>query len=933
MPLRTGNIIGEGFDDWVDSQVKIRQEILGKLEYSPQDINYFASKTAWLRLASSVDVNSSTIPAKSNVLFGGITNDSQNNASLNYGINLSSNRGSAYNIESSTGIKPMPGLESANITHYNRGSLRKATIKLKVHTPAQFQQIDKLYLRLGYTILLEWGWTIYYDNNKNLQQAEYYTPAYNNFFKQGSDQYTILKDIRDHRKTTNGNYDGFLGVVTNFNWTFNNGEYDITITAISIGDVIESLSINKKNSSLSDPESSDYMINEKNLDILPMDKATFDKYKNYLTEYLKKTPQISQSETLKFYLKVCELAFGIDPKLINQNFTIIPASTIIDGNNTSQRYLHYIKLGILIEFINRYLLIYDKNKPYCYIDNDFDNNIFFNPQYQDSSLVVPDPDDPKYSIPLYKQKLNFESSVGISQLSSNPLVCVTRLYGVGPLIDSIYDLEPRPNTLGINESPNFHPSNKDNIGRLMHLYVCFDHIYLLLENLKDDEGNISVYKFLDTLMSDIQESLGSINKFVISYDSDTNRVKIMDDFKLKGIKSIIADYNDKYTTINVSGVYPGKIGSFVRNVEFKTEISKDLASMLAIGAQSNGNIVGENATAFSKWNTGLIDRITPSKLDVGDEKETPEYKIYRAYHTLLSALPLVYDGTTSTINTEGTQNNSLTATNKEYQQLMAGYFSNLNFENPTSGFIPLNLSLTLDGMSGMRMYEKFSVTQDILPESYPKGLEFLLKNITHNIDKNSWTVNLESLSVGVSEDSSPTVYSPNSSNTNNPIQNIIIDSTINEQTTDSETLLFYNKLLEKLSAPKTESNINFLKAWRQAEGGKASWNPFNTTYELSNSTNYNSIGVKNYNNINDGVNATFLTLNKKIYSNIVSSLKKGIANKEDLLKLVTEWQEPKEDLWNWVRGPLSKKPALKYYIKGILQFGPLKDIPIYKKPK
>ena len=46
----------------------------------------------------------------------------------------------------------------------------------------------------------------------------------------------------------------------------------------------------------------------------------------------------------------------------------------------------------------------------------------------------------------------------------------------------------------------------------------------------------------------------------------------------------------------------------MNNVDLKTEISKDYATMLTIGATANKYIIGEEATAFSKFNDGLINR-------------------------------------------------------------------------------------------------------------------------------------------------------------------------------------------------------------------------------------------------------------------------------------------------------------------------------------
>ena len=55
----------------------------------------------------------------------------------------------------------------------------------------------------------------------------------------------MLEPIKDKRIEYNGNYDALLGKVSNFNWSFNtDGSYDIELTIISLGDVIESLKSN-----------------------------------------------------------------------------------------------------------------------------------------------------------------------------------------------------------------------------------------------------------------------------------------------------------------------------------------------------------------------------------------------------------------------------------------------------------------------------------------------------------------------------------------------------------------------------------------------------------------------------------------------------------------------------------------------------------------
>lgn len=95
---------------------------------------------------------------------------------------------------------------------------------------------------------------------------------------------------------------------------------------------------------------------------------------------------------------------------------------------------------------------------------------------------------------------------------------------------------------------------------------------------------------------------------------------------------------------------------------------------------------------------------------------------------------------------------------------------------------------------------------------------------------------------------------------------------------------FYKKILVGVGAPVTPENMKFLYSWRQAEGGKAKYNPFNTTQPRPNSGFYNCLkkglkgcvaGVRNYATPQDGIDATIKTLKNGKYNNILDALKKG----------------------------------------------------------
>ena len=114
---------------------------------------------------------------------------------------------------------------------------------------------------------------------------------------------------------------------------------------------------------------------------------------------------------------------------------------------------------------------------------------------------------------------------------------------------------------------------------------------------------------------------------------------------------------------------------------------------------------------------------------------------------------------------------------------------------------------------------------------------------------------------------------------------------------------FYAKLLENLGAPVSEENLKFLYAWRQSEGKAGKFNPFNTTWKLPGSTDFNSVGVKNYQTLEDGMIATIKTLKNGRYNCIVDGLKNDIGA-SNIAKC--------ESLKTWGTGDLVAKVVRSY---------------------
>ena len=265
-------IIGEELERYVQDQITARQTLHGSgvghtgTLRTDKQINLLNSNTSWIKLASGVSISESNRLtelnidpkfigmglAKNNILFSGISKISSQTVNGESYTQLEQREGflprdanSSYTY-GSFGFSPMPGIHSADIKTLTRGSLKKATVKLTANNKQQFDIIDLLYMRLGYTVLLEWGNSIYTTNggDKEILRNTLIEDMFFNTESNGS-YLEMLEPIRDKRIEYNGNYDALLGKVSNFNWSFNtDGSYDIELTIISLGDVIESLKSN-----------------------------------------------------------------------------------------------------------------------------------------------------------------------------------------------------------------------------------------------------------------------------------------------------------------------------------------------------------------------------------------------------------------------------------------------------------------------------------------------------------------------------------------------------------------------------------------------------------------------------------------------------------------------------------------------------------------
>jgi hypothetical protein len=772
-----GNIVGEGFYPQIINQIDTRQKIYGSSKRNNDVLTYLNSRTGWVRMASSVDVKKDIRDlglldeklAKQYVLFNGtsrygIGEIPTPKSGISVGDVLHTRY--AYGVGGNEmGLKPMPGIESTTIKTETRGSLKTATVKIKCHNRTQFDIVDILYLRLGFTVLLEWGHSSYYNNNGEFESNNPYILT-DEFLNKKYTYADFYPQIQDRRLKSNGNYDAIMGKVVNFNWTFNSdGSYDVNVFIRSMGDVVESLKCN-----ILLPNNDSLVTSKKNKNdsnsipgITKLPENTSSNLPSYLQVdgFTQFTPgfQIAEDRQLKI-----ESRDGIISINANKDAHSLGRFLYKSSNRFSLQRMYEDGTQILqdeydgVSYVNFIRQTYQNHPSHTFIRLGhllqwFEDNI------------VPNVNDVSSLFTIDNNPTNNVIVLGNRQRASDYRVCAYKYkqeYSTGSERTYLYKGENFIKKIG-----------KNNYGYIMNAYFNFDYVLECMNQNLDNNGSVVLIDFLSKLLDGWNESTGNYNKLQITFDEESNELKITDQSQLPDRDDLLKLQNKSTIPglFNIYGYYYDTKGTpssgFVKDFSFQTTIDPKLAMMITVGANNNGGVVGEDSTALSRMNSGLIDRIkttiTSGGQTVSISDESSEESVEIDYKTSISNFqlylekmgspngkgypdfdPELVDPMSSSMRSllsydqlklTQTQNKSETDENKKVSSANSG------------GFLPFNLSLTMDGLSGMKVYQRLTIDVSFLPSNYPTALDFLIMGIENTIQNNEWTTTVSTLAV------------------------------------------------------------------------------------------------------------------------------------------------------------------------------------------
>jgi len=756
-------VIGSGFKDSVKKQLKARENLVSEQQKSQKHLLYFNSNSAWVRLSSSINTLSidevadllqskdgsifqdkgSNNLAKKNVLKNGLT---ENRNGLKGGIDRTkdynptdlgqggSARGaenyfpltegdsktSTYHNYKSLGFRPEPGIQSVSVkSKGDFGTIREAEVSATVWTLEDLELIQALYLRPGYSVLLEWGHTVWIDNDNQLNYTIY---NYNGFVEGKKNQTAIYEQLIDNRNKSDNNYDAMYGYVTNFSWSFRqDGGYDVTIKVISRGSILESIA------ATFDPQA---RLPNTNFRTTVDDEG--EGYLERLSVFHKFALELKELSNSPRAVQKSELDNDNARDFFNelQNFTAFNFKQKLDGSGPwywfDEEVVSFIvPLRTILELFNKFATLVDRTQ------KGVDKKIlkFYTGENEGSGNYV--------------EKSKFLTSK--YHFSRDPMVCVL------PKPPAELSVDGDSKKVGfvsrvVNRGFD-HDKIRDSITRgetddILNIYVgMYRFLEKVQEAYEDDKPEKGFLIILQDLLDDINDVLGGVNELDIHYDEDQNLHYVVD-------RALTPKQTKEQSRINLTG-----LESIISNLDVSSKISSEIASQVSIAAQGSSGNYKDSVEAMLKWNQGLIDRHTPDKSttddsggtgDSGGTEDTRKTKKKKRIKDFAEKVEDVFDDFRNNDYDTG-KFKKLKSFHPEFcnQFVVKEYYKDRSEPKPVPGLIPIELSFDIIGIAGLKIGQAFIVSRGILPRKYTDNFGFLITGLDHKIENSKWITSVK----------------------------------------------------------------------------------------------------------------------------------------------------------------------------------------------
>jgi len=757
--------IGESIDRGVADQIALREDVYGRENNrSDSDLRYLSSREGWVRVISFVkDINNTDI-AKSLVLGGapgrysdapviteegeivltntlvpfdlGVEDIKEQGYYTPSGINFSGNTGRFYNYSRSTGVRPMPGLTSFSVKSKNTyGTLREATIGFVVWSKEDLNLVEKLYLRLGFEVLVEWGHTYYLDSSGDLAQPNF--SDYEQFFQREAVLETdVLNHIKKKREFSDYNQEGMLGYIKNFSWTFReDGGYDCSISVISTGDIIESLTMklgsktNTEGSEIagslryrrSDFHALSFFMGDSlkdddddedddvtNIIRIKTGLITFKDIDDNSNRIVTNTEGEYASSLTKLNSTLGRDISGALKLLETDNIGYVDRVRVEESKywpdwlfKSEDKFLKYIPLRVFLAMVN--MINQREGGPTLFDLNPGEKYLSFREQ----TSIAP------YVAVLPK-----------TSLLNN--ILAPGEYNQPYYINLVRALSSFSN---FNNIP-FNEVDGKQEEEILSIFVNLDMIVGKVDDrLERDED--AVIDFVKSVLSEINRAMANTIDLDVTFDDDTSLHRIVDRKNLPR--------RDPELVPIIQG--SGKKSTF-SSLSINSKITNKLGAQISIAAQA-GPTSYDGVAKFKEWNQDLTSKIvrrnvtetTKATDQTEGEKKDFRQLVTEAYEILNTATDETNDETALDVDIFS----EVTPLGKKYYEEILE-----KVEELPKGLIPIELSFKTEGIGGLKIGQSFKLSsRRLLPDRYNNPrFAFIITGLEHSIENQRWYTNV-----------------------------------------------------------------------------------------------------------------------------------------------------------------------------------------------
>ena len=456
----------------------------------------------------------------------------------------------------------------------------------------------------------------------------------------------------------------------------------------------------------------------------------------------------------------------------------------------------YVRFGDILDFIKDRLLIYNSlcnNEPIIDINTELDANFC----YYSGVNMSADPSKIMVSVDLPITKEYLQGFAKIKPVLKGSLSNTGKQNWEHRInTNSIFKGELTKLENFVTNAAFVGKKSGLTAGLIMNMYFEYDYLLDAMRSNRDSDTNmLTLFDFIQDLLDTANSCLGGVNKLAMRIEDDST-LRIYDQNMIYGgnpeeekeeIEPIINLYGLK-SSKNANSKFTE--GSFVKNFNIQTNLSNAFATQITIGAQAQGSTGTMDSDVLSFFNSGLIDRVKP-KVFTSSEKTTEKSKSQTNYENLIKTrdklmylwlgyaeafsgyyeVPLsetaiknlidqgndkkgkpLYNGVqeikeSQILNFANFPEKSIGQFVKLQKDFLSLLHINSDYISNQQGMLPLSINVTLEGLSGIRIYDKLRVDTRMIPNYYPQVLEWIIKGVSHSIQNNQWITSLETIAV------------------------------------------------------------------------------------------------------------------------------------------------------------------------------------------